>query len=149
MKIREIKPTVDADALLAGAQTHYVASDPARHFAADWTSVPEATWARTQLLYVCSPGNPTGAVMDLAMDIAASSSEVKQHAPNISRLELMKAALGGPLPDPAQARLQYAQALQRAGRTAEATEQFKALAGNESLGLLARLWQAALTVKKS
>ncbi|MBK7062783.1 MAG: hypothetical protein IPI03_17095 [Rubrivivax sp.] len=64
-------------------------------------------------------------------------------------LELMKAALGGPLPDPAQARLQYAQALQRAGRTAEATEQFKALAGNESLGLLARLWQAALTVKKS
>jgi N-succinyldiaminopimelate aminotransferase len=28
--------------------------------------VPEATWARTQLLYVCSPGNPTGAVMPLA-----------------------------------------------------------------------------------
>ena len=26
----------------------------------------EATWARTQLLYVCSPGNPTGAVMPLA-----------------------------------------------------------------------------------
>jgi N-succinyldiaminopimelate aminotransferase len=28
--------------------------------------VDEATWARTQLLYVCSPGNPTGAVMPLA-----------------------------------------------------------------------------------
>jgi N-succinyldiaminopimelate aminotransferase len=27
--------------------------------------VDEATWARTQLLYVCSPGNPTGAVMPL------------------------------------------------------------------------------------
>ena len=53
-------------ALLAGARTAFVASDPARHFAADWTSVPEATWARTQLLYVCSPGNPTGAVMPLA-----------------------------------------------------------------------------------
>ena len=53
-------------ALLAGARTAFVASDPARHFAADWTSVPEATWARTQLLYVCSPGNPTGAVIPMA-----------------------------------------------------------------------------------
>ncbi len=31
-----------------------------------WDAVDEATWARTQLLYVCSPGNPTGAVMPLA-----------------------------------------------------------------------------------
>jgi N-succinyldiaminopimelate aminotransferase len=53
-------------ALLAGAQTAFVASDPARNFAADWASVPEATWQRTQLLYVCSPGNPTGAVMPLS-----------------------------------------------------------------------------------
>ncbi len=53
-------------ALLAGAQTAFVASDPARNFAADWAAVPETTWARTQLLYVCSPGNPTGAVMPLA-----------------------------------------------------------------------------------
>ncbi len=53
-------------ALLAGAQTAFVASDPARNFAADWSAVPEATWARTQLLYVCSPGNPTGAVMPLS-----------------------------------------------------------------------------------
>jgi N-succinyldiaminopimelate aminotransferase len=53
-------------ALLAGAQTAFVASDPARNFAADWHAVPHDTWARTQLLYVCSPGNPTGAVMPLA-----------------------------------------------------------------------------------
>ena len=53
-------------ALLAGAQTVFVNSDPARNFAADWASVPEAVWARTQLLFVCSPGNPTGAVMPLA-----------------------------------------------------------------------------------
>jgi N-succinyldiaminopimelate aminotransferase len=53
-------------ALLAGAQVAYVNSDPARNFAADWASVPDAVWARTQLLYVCSPGNPTGAVMPLA-----------------------------------------------------------------------------------
>jgi len=53
-------------ALLAGAQVEFVNSDPARQFAADWDAVPERTWARTQLLYVCSPGNPTGAVMPLS-----------------------------------------------------------------------------------
>lgn len=52
-------------ALLAGAQTFFANSDPARNFAADWSQVPDAVWARTQLLYVCSPGNPTGAVMPL------------------------------------------------------------------------------------
>ncbi|MDQ2778012.1 MAG: succinyldiaminopimelate transaminase [Pseudomonadota bacterium] len=53
-------------ALLAGAEPFYVPSLPERGFAADWAAVEEATWARTQLLYVCSPGNPTGAVMPLA-----------------------------------------------------------------------------------
>jgi N-succinyldiaminopimelate aminotransferase len=52
-------------ALLAGAKTHYVDSDPARNFALDWDSVPASAWEATQLLYVCSPGNPTGAVMPL------------------------------------------------------------------------------------
>ncbi|GAB4405184.1 MAG: succinyldiaminopimelate transaminase [Rhodoferax sp.] len=53
-------------ALLAGAQPHFVACDPARNFAPDWAAVPADVWARTQLVFVCSPGNPTGAVMDLA-----------------------------------------------------------------------------------
>jgi N-succinyldiaminopimelate aminotransferase len=53
-------------ALLAGAQTAFANSDPARNFAADWSTIDDATWARTQLLYVCSPGNPTGAVMPLS-----------------------------------------------------------------------------------
>ncbi len=53
-------------ALLGGAETYFVPSDPARNFAADWAAVPAEVWARTQLLYVCSPGNPTGAVMPLA-----------------------------------------------------------------------------------
>jgi len=53
-------------ALLAGAEPYFVASDPARNFAPDWASVPDAVWARTQLLIVCSPGNPTGAVMPLS-----------------------------------------------------------------------------------
>ena len=52
-------------ALLAGAQTAFANSDPARNFAANWDQIDDATWARTQLLYVCSPGNPTGAVMPL------------------------------------------------------------------------------------
>ncbi len=52
-------------ALLGGAEPYYVASDPKRNFAADWAAVPEAVWARTQLLFVCSPGNPAGAVMPL------------------------------------------------------------------------------------
>lgn len=52
-------------ALLAGAQPYYVPSDPARNFAVDWDSVPAEVWARTQLIFTCSPGNPTGAVMPL------------------------------------------------------------------------------------
>jgi len=53
-------------ALLAGAQTAFANSDPARNFASDWSAIDDATWARTQLVYTCSPGNPTGAVMPLA-----------------------------------------------------------------------------------
>jgi N-succinyldiaminopimelate aminotransferase len=52
-------------ALLAGAQTAFANSVAQRNFAADWSCIDEATWARTQLLYVCSPGNHTGAVMPL------------------------------------------------------------------------------------
>lgn len=52
--------------LLAGARVHYAPSDPQRNFAIDWDSVPEEVWQRTQLIFTCSPGNPTGAVMPLA-----------------------------------------------------------------------------------
>jgi N-succinyldiaminopimelate aminotransferase len=52
-------------AFLAGAEPYYVPSVPARNFAVDWDSVPAEVWARTQLVFVCSPGNPTGAVMPL------------------------------------------------------------------------------------
>ena len=53
-------------ALLGGADVYYVPSVAQRNFAQDWASVPEAVWAQTQLLFVCSPGNPTGAVMPLS-----------------------------------------------------------------------------------
>lgn len=52
-------------ALLAGAQTAFANSDPARNFAPRWDQVSDEVWQRTQLLFVCSPGNPTGAVMSL------------------------------------------------------------------------------------
>ncbi|TWC65742.1 succinyldiaminopimelate transaminase [Herbaspirillum sp. SJZ099] len=52
-------------AYLAGAQPYFVNSDPARNFAPDFSQVPEEVWSRVQLLFVCSPGNPTGAVLSL------------------------------------------------------------------------------------
>ncbi|AXK39186.1 succinyldiaminopimelate transaminase [Crenobacter cavernae] len=52
-------------ALLAGAEPYYVNTLPEGRFQPDWSSVPEAVWRRTQLVFVCSPGNPTGAVMSL------------------------------------------------------------------------------------
>ena len=53
-------------ALLAGARPAFANSDPARNFAPEWRAIDEDTWRRTQLLFVCSPGNPTGAVMPLS-----------------------------------------------------------------------------------
>ncbi|HET9216987.1 MAG TPA: succinyldiaminopimelate transaminase [Terriglobia bacterium] len=53
-------------ALLAGATPYYAPSDPARNFNIDWDAIDNSVWARTQLVYVCSPGNPTGAVMPMA-----------------------------------------------------------------------------------
>ena len=50
-------------ALLAGAQTHCVNAEPHAGFAHRWEAVPSDVWKRTQLLYVCSPDNPTGRVM--------------------------------------------------------------------------------------
>lgn len=52
-------------AYLAGAQPYFVNSDPARNFGCDYSSVPDEVWARVQLMYICSPGNPTGATLSL------------------------------------------------------------------------------------
>jgi N-succinyldiaminopimelate aminotransferase len=52
-------------AYLAGAQPYFVNPDAARNFAPDWKSVPADAWPRVQLLYICSPGNPTGAILSL------------------------------------------------------------------------------------
>jgi N-succinyldiaminopimelate aminotransferase len=52
-------------AYLAGAAPYFVNSEPSRNFACDYSSVPDDVWRRVQLLYVCSPGNPTGATLAL------------------------------------------------------------------------------------
>jgi N-succinyldiaminopimelate aminotransferase len=53
-------------ALLAGATPHYLDCLPANGFLPDLERITPAQWSRCQLLYICSPGNPTGAVMSVA-----------------------------------------------------------------------------------
>lgn len=50
-------------ALLSGAEPHYVNQSQATGFAPDWQAIPESVWSRVQLVYVCSPGNPSGSVL--------------------------------------------------------------------------------------
>jgi N-succinyldiaminopimelate aminotransferase len=52
-------------ALLAGATPVYANADRTRRFAIDYAAIPETVWSRVQLLYACSPANPTGHVMSL------------------------------------------------------------------------------------
>ncbi len=51
-------------ALLAGAEPYYYPTLPENGFLPDFDAIPESIWQRAQLLYVCSPGNPSGAVID-------------------------------------------------------------------------------------
>ena len=53
-------------ALLAGSKPYYVNCEPGNGYLPDFDGVPEEVWQRCQLLYLCSPGNPTGAVMGIA-----------------------------------------------------------------------------------
>ena len=52
-------------ALLAGARPHFVPCTEATGWLPDLDAVPPDVWRRCQLAYVCSPGNPTGAVLAL------------------------------------------------------------------------------------
>ena len=52
-------------AILANAEPVFLNNTPDLNYACDWNSLPKSVWERVQLIYVCSPGNPTGHVMDL------------------------------------------------------------------------------------
>lgn len=51
--------------LLAGATPHYLPCLAENGFIPDFDSVTAETWQRTQILFICSPGNPTGALIGL------------------------------------------------------------------------------------
>ncbi len=53
-------------ALLGGASPAFINLRPETGFSLDTKALGENVWRRTQLVYVCSPGNPTGHVMPLA-----------------------------------------------------------------------------------
>ena len=99
-------------ALLAGAEPHYLACRAENGFIPDFEAVDEATWKRCQLLYICSPGNPTGAVFDretfarlielahahdfiIASDECYSEIYQDESAPPVGLLQI-SAAIGNP-----------------------------------------------------
>ncbi|MEN9501561.1 MAG: succinyldiaminopimelate transaminase [Pseudomonadota bacterium] len=53
-------------AFLAGAEPVFLPCVEENGFIPDFAAVPASVWQRCQLLYLCSPGNPTGAVIPLA-----------------------------------------------------------------------------------
>jgi N-succinyldiaminopimelate aminotransferase len=52
-------------ALLAGATPYFFETPTDNGFLPDLDAIPAAVWDRVQLLYLCSPGNPSGAVMSI------------------------------------------------------------------------------------
>ncbi len=54
-------------ALLAGAEPLYLATPAANGYLPELDAVTPETWERCQLLYLCSPGNPTGALADAGL----------------------------------------------------------------------------------
>ncbi len=50
-------------AFLAGAEPHFLPCLEDNNFIPDFDAVPADIWQRCQLLFLCSPGNPTGAVI--------------------------------------------------------------------------------------
>jgi len=53
-------------ALLAGATPYFLNTLPEDNYALNFDQLPQDVWQRTQLIYVCSPGNPTGRVIKFA-----------------------------------------------------------------------------------
>ncbi len=60
-----VLPDLRSAALLAGAEPYFLNTTRDNGYLPDFDAVPETVWRRCQLLYVCSPGNPTGAVLPM------------------------------------------------------------------------------------
>ncbi len=56
-------------AILGGAKPRYINNEPAQGYQQDFSQMQSDDWAATQLVYICSPGNPTGQVMPEAQMI--------------------------------------------------------------------------------
>jgi N-succinyldiaminopimelate aminotransferase len=54
-------------ALLAGARPWYLNTTRESSLLPDFDAVPDSVWKRCQLLYICTPGNPTGAVIPVTV----------------------------------------------------------------------------------
>lgn len=52
-------------ALLAGAEPYFLNTTADNGYLPDFAAVPSAIWERCQMIYICSPGNPSGRVLDL------------------------------------------------------------------------------------
>jgi N-succinyldiaminopimelate aminotransferase len=52
-------------ALLAGAEPQFLNCTAENDFKPDFTDIPNDIWQRCQLVYICTPGNPSGAVLDV------------------------------------------------------------------------------------
>jgi len=50
-------------AILAGAEPYFLNTTEASNYLPDFDSVPDEIWQRCQLIFICSPGNPTGTVI--------------------------------------------------------------------------------------
>lgn len=73
---RSVKPRVllpnpfyqiyEGAALLAGAEPWYYPLNPGNGYQPDFDAVPDKVWAQCQLLYLCTPNNPTGRLLPQA-----------------------------------------------------------------------------------
>jgi N-succinyldiaminopimelate aminotransferase len=61
-------------ALLAGAEPYYYPLDQANDYQPDFDAVPDNVWAQCQLLYLCTPNNPTGKLLPPTNFVVQSSS---------------------------------------------------------------------------
>ena len=65
-------------ALLAGARPYFLNTVADNHYRMDFARVPAEVWQQVQLVYICSPGNPTGTVLQHA-DLAHILELAERH----------------------------------------------------------------------